>query len=60
MSKQLFTSTMVMKSFYQSMTGKLSKYKEMLFEIQLKPTKPIFLTSEFLLVTRGIIKTYKK
>lgn len=50
MSKQLFSSTMVMKSFYQSMTGKLSKYKEMLFEIWLKTTVPIVLTSEFLLV----------
>lgn len=39
-----------MKSFYQSMTGKLSKYKEMLFEKWLKPTEPIFLTSEFILV----------
>lgn len=45
-----------MKSYYQIMTGKLSKYKEMVFEIQLKLTKPVFLTSEFLLV-RGIIKT---
>lgn len=60
MNKQLFTSTMVMKSFYQTMTSELSKYKEMPIETRLKPTELIFLTSEFLLVTRGIMKTYKK